>query len=66
VVRTSDDQPFLNSKPITKRDQYANDLEDLFDFDNSLSLNTPVIQAQPPQNDCTPQEVPLIRSELLG
>jgi phospholipase C len=45
---------FLNSKHITKRDQYANDLEDLFDFDNSPSLNTPLIQAQPPLVDCTP------------
>ncbi|HEV2118363.1 MAG TPA: alkaline phosphatase family protein [Terriglobales bacterium] len=39
---------------LTKRDQYANPLEDLFDFDNSPSLNTPVIQAQPPLVDCTP------------
>jgi phospholipase C len=39
---------------LTKRDQYANDLEDLFDFDTSPSLNTAVGAAEPPQNDCTP------------
>jgi len=39
---------------LTKRDQFANDLEDLFDFDTSPSLNTAVGTAQPPQNDCTP------------
>jgi phospholipase C len=49
---------FLNGSSgplhLTKRDQYANDLEDMFDFDTSPSLNTPVTQAGPPQNDCTP------------
>lgn len=39
---------------LTNRDRYASTLEDLFDFDNSPSLNTPVIQAQPPVVDCTP------------
>jgi phospholipase C len=39
---------------LTRRDQYANDLEDMFDFDHSPSLNTPVGVAQPPTNDCTP------------
>lgn len=39
---------------LTKRDQYANPLLDLFDFDHSPSLNTPVGQAAPPANDCTP------------
>lgn len=43
---------------LTKRDQYANPLEDLFDFKNSPSLNTPVTQAQPPANDCTPLQLP--------
>lgn len=49
---------FLSSggTPLTlsNRDKYANDLEDLFDFDNSPSLNTAVPQAQPPAVDCTP------------
>jgi phospholipase C len=39
---------------LTRRDQYANTLEDLFDFDQSPSLNTSVIQAEPPAGDCTP------------
>ena len=40
---------------LTLRDQRANDLEDMFDFTNSPSLNTPVTQAAPPLVDCTPQ-----------
>lgn len=39
---------------LTKRDQFANPLEDMFDFDNSPSLNTPVTVASPPAVDCTP------------
>ena len=39
---------------LTLRDQYANTLEDMFDFDLSPSLNTSVGQATPPINDCTP------------
>jgi phospholipase C len=39
---------------LTARDQNANTLEDLFDFNNSPSLNTPVTQAAPPIVDCTP------------
>ena len=39
---------------LTLRDQYASTLEDIFDFDNAPSLNTPVIEAQPPSTDCTP------------
>jgi phospholipase C len=49
---------FLNTasgpRHMTKRDQYANDLEDMFDFDTSPSLNTTVTQAGPPVQDCTP------------
>src|SRR5579864_4733296 len=40
---------------LTLRDQHANTLEDLFDFDHPPSLNTPVTTAAPPANDCTPQ-----------
>jgi len=40
---------------LTQRDQHANTLEDMFDFDHSPSLNTPVTQAAPPVNDCTPK-----------
>jgi phospholipase C len=39
---------------LTLRDQYASPLEDLFDFDNAPSLDTPVIEAQLPVIDCTP------------
>ncbi len=46
---------------MTKRDQYANTLEDLFDFDNSPSLNTVVTQAEPPQVDCTPADTAIQR-----
>jgi phospholipase C len=39
---------------LTARDQYASDLEDLFDFDNAPSFDTPVGRAMPPADDCTP------------
>jgi phospholipase C len=39
---------------LTLRDQHANTLEDLFDFDRSPSLNTAIGQALPPAVDCTP------------
>ncbi len=39
---------------LTRRDQHANTLEDMFDFEHSPSLNTPVGVAQPPVTDCTP------------
>jgi hypothetical protein len=41
---------------LTARDQYADTLEDIFDFENAPSLNTPVNnEAQPPTTDCTAQ-----------
>src|SRR5579871_480045 len=39
---------------LTLRDQHANTLEDLFDFDESPSLHTKIGQAAPPVVDCTP------------
>jgi hypothetical protein len=39
---------------LTSRDQFADPLEDMFDFNHSPSLNTPVGVALPPVNDCTP------------
>jgi phospholipase C len=45
---------FMPGVHLTARDQYANALEGMFDFNNSPSLGTPVGTAQPPQNDCTP------------
>jgi len=40
---------------LTKRDQHADTLEDLFDFERSPSLDSPVGQASPPASDCTPK-----------
>ncbi|MDB6103913.1 MAG: hypothetical protein JWO52_3912 [Gammaproteobacteria bacterium] len=39
---------------LTLRDQYADALMDLFDFDNAPSLDTSVSPAAPPATDCTP------------
>jgi phospholipase C len=46
----------VNDAPLhlTSRDQFADPLEDMFDFNHSPSLNTPVGVALPPVNDCTP------------
>ena len=45
---------FLGSKSMTKRDKNATTPEDMFNFDTSPSLNSPVTQAEPPAIDCTP------------
>jgi phospholipase C len=39
---------------LTLRDQHANALNDLFDFESAPSRNTPVTVALPPASDCTP------------
>jgi phospholipase C len=39
---------------LTKRDQHADPLLDLFDFDDAPSLGTQVTTALPPATDCTP------------
>jgi phospholipase C len=44
-----DDHPHL-----TRRDQFADRLLDMFDFENSPSLNTKVTTAAPPTDDCGP------------
>jgi phospholipase C len=49
---------FMSTVHLTKRDQYASDLEDMFNFDTSPSLNTAVGSAQPPKVDCTPSPLP--------
>jgi phospholipase C len=41
---------------LTLRDRYADPLLDMFDFNASPSLNTPVGPAAPPSNDCTPTQ----------
>jgi phospholipase C len=43
---------------LTARDTNANSLEDLFDFDHSPSLTTPVGHAGLPAHDCTPLQLP--------
>lgn len=43
---------------LTKRDEYANPLLDMFDFNAAPSMNTPVFVAAPPANDCTPVKAP--------
>jgi hypothetical protein len=40
---------------LTLRDKHAHTLEDLFDFDDSPSLNTRIFLAAPPAQDCTPK-----------
>ena len=46
-----------HGKPLhlTRRDQHADTLEDLFDFDHAPSLQTAVGTAAPPAVDCTPK-----------
>jgi hypothetical protein len=39
---------------LTRRDQFANTLEDMFDFENAPSLNTVVGAAALPLDDCGP------------
>jgi phospholipase C len=50
-LATGDDGKPLH---LTKRDEHANPLEDLFDFDRAPSLGTTLTQAAPPATDCTP------------
>jgi phospholipase C len=40
---------------LTKRDQDADTLEDMFDFNGAPSLNTAIGVAAPPMKDCTPK-----------
>ena len=48
-----------NGRPhLTRRDQHANTLEDLFDFVRSPSLDTAIVPAVPPAKDCTPVPAP--------
>jgi len=42
------------TRHLTARDQFADPLLDMFDFNNSPSLNTTVGVAAGPANDCTP------------
>jgi len=44
-----------STQHLTKRDQHADPLLDMFDFDGAPSLNTALTVALPPANDCTPK-----------
>ena len=46
------------TQQLTKHDQYANALEDMFDFENAPSLDTQVTVAAPPAKDCTLLKLP--------
>ena len=50
-----DDFAPATSLHLTKRDQHAHTLEDMFDFDASPSLNATITPALPPAIDCTPR-----------
>jgi phospholipase C len=50
-----DDNVEVTRQFLTLRDKHAHTLEDLFDFENSPSLNTNVSLAAPPAQDCTPK-----------
>ncbi|MGZ4899969.1 MAG: alkaline phosphatase family protein, partial [Candidatus Angelobacter sp.] len=52
--KQEDDEDETARPHLTKRDQHANTLEDMFDFNTSPSLNTKVGVALPPAQDCTP------------
>lgn len=52
----SDDDDLDVQRPhLTRRDQHASALLDMFDFTNAPSLNTTVGAALPPASDCTPK-----------
>ena len=48
------DEPVTSRQHLTLRDAHAHTLEDMFDFDASPSLDTPIVPALPPAVDCTP------------
>jgi len=50
----ADDEEETGRAHLTRRDQHAHTLEDLFDFDASPSLTTTFAKASSPANDCTP------------
>jgi phospholipase C len=44
---------------LTLRDEFANPLEDMFDFEDAPSMNTLLTVAAPPVVDCTPPKGPV-------
>jgi len=55
VFMTAEDGDDDTRPHLTKRDQRANTLEDMFDFDRSPSFQTTIGRAAPPAQDCTPR-----------
>ncbi len=55
VFMTTDNDSDDQRPHLTRRDQHANPLEDMFDFDRSPSFSTAVGTAAPPAQDCTPR-----------
>jgi phospholipase C len=53
-IQQDDDEDEPARPHLTKRDQHANTLQDMFDFNTSPSLNTTIGVALPPAQDCTP------------
>lgn len=47
------------ARHLTLRDEYANSLQDMFDFNRAPSLNTVLTTAAPPTVDCTPLQTPI-------
>jgi phospholipase C len=59
IAASTDDEEDSDDAPttrlhLTKRDQHAHTLEDMFDFDAAPSLNTKIVPVAPPAQDCTP------------
>ena len=52
---------FMPGVHPTRRDEFADDLEGLFNFDTSPSLNTSVGTAKPPQDDCAPTSLDRVK-----
>jgi phospholipase C len=56
TIGSDDTENATATRPfLTLRDKHADTLEDLFDFDGSPSLNTPITPVAPPAQDCTPK-----------
>jgi phospholipase C len=55
VFMTAEDGDDDTRPHLTKRDQHANTLEDMFDFDRSPSFQTSIGRAAPPAQDCPPR-----------
>jgi hypothetical protein len=55
VTRDDDDENDVERPHLTKRDQHASALLDMFDFTNAPSFDTKIGLALTPASDCTPK-----------